>query len=131
MPVGAQFVVAFACLLNLHVLSEVAVVSCASPSLNYCVLDSVASGNPAAKLLVTQRWEGVYNPHSIGVYYAGGSWRVFHQDGAAMPVGAMFNVAIVNPVLHDGFEALGDLSGWAAAVPLAAVTPGPALRSPR
>ena len=57
------------------------------------------NGNPSARVLVTQNWNpdgeaGHYNPHNIGVSYDGKRWRIFNQDGAAMPFGASFNVRI-------------------------------------
>jgi len=57
------------------------------------------NGNPSARLLVTQNLNpnaGAqrYNRHNIGVRYDGTRWRIFNQDGAAMPLGASFNVRI-------------------------------------
>jgi hypothetical protein len=57
------------------------------------------NGNPSARVLVTQNWNpngvaGHFNPHNIGVWYDGKRWRIFNQDGAAMPFGASFNVRI-------------------------------------
>jgi hypothetical protein len=57
------------------------------------------NGNPSARLLVTQNWNpnggaARYNPHNIGVSYDGTRWRIFNQDGAAMSLGASFNVRI-------------------------------------
>ena len=54
------------------------------------------NGNPDARLLVTQRWNGSYNDHPIGVYYLAGKWQIYNQDNAAMPLGAAFNVVINN-----------------------------------
>lgn len=57
-------------------------------------------GKPALMLLITSNWNpggagGVYNDHSFGVYYTGANWAIFNQDFAAMPVGAAFNVEMV------------------------------------
>lgn len=52
--------------------------------------------NPNAIVMVTQLWESVYNPHSVGVYYNGGRWRIFNEDGAAMPVNARFFILVIN-----------------------------------
>ena len=54
------------------------------------------NGDPSAELLVTQRWESVYNDHTIGVWYDNNSrrWAIFNQDLAAMPTGAKFNVLV-------------------------------------
>ncbi|MCA9060087.1 MAG: hypothetical protein KDA85_16380, partial [Planctomycetaceae bacterium] len=58
-------------------------------------LDHPASnGNPDARPLVMQRWEGVYNPHHIGVHYSEGFWHIFNEDLAPLPADALFNVYI-------------------------------------
>lgn len=54
------------------------------------------NGNPDAIVIVTQLWTGVYNPHPVGVFYTGGKWTIFNEDEAAMPVGAQFNVLVIN-----------------------------------
>ena len=59
----------------------------------------LTNGNPNAKIIVTPNWNpgnvgGTYDNHPIGVWYSGGTWRIFNQDLAAMPVGAAFNVII-------------------------------------
>ncbi|MEO8538787.1 MAG: hypothetical protein ABI577_03535 [bacterium] len=54
------------------------------------------NNNPTAMLIVTQYWEGTYNPHEIGVFYSGGKWRIFNEDIATLPVGAEFNVLVIN-----------------------------------
>jgi hypothetical protein len=67
---------------------------------DYTLLDNPNSnGNPNAILSVTQNWNGsrtggVYNNHNIGVWYTGSRWAIFNQDGAAIPSGAQFNVAV-------------------------------------
>ncbi len=82
----------------------------------------VSDGNPDAIVLVTQSWNpggggGVYNDHQIGVAYTGAEWSIFNQDGATMPVGASFNVTVVDPPFFaDGFET-GDTSAWSATTP--------------
>jgi hypothetical protein len=94
--------------------------TCGGPQANTCGMGGlVENGDPAAKLLVTQRWDAgapVYNPHAIGVYYAAGVWRVFNEDGAAMPLGAKFNVAVIDVLLVDDFETV-DLSAWTSSTP--------------
>ncbi len=59
-------------------------------------------GNPNVVLVVTQNWnpggsDGKYNNHPIGVWYDRdrSKWAIFNQDRAAMPVGANFNVAVL------------------------------------
>jgi serine protease len=68
---------------------------------NYTVIDSpFTNGNPSALLFVTQNYNpggasaGVYNNHSIGVFYTAGKWAIFNQDRAAMPPNAAFNVHV-------------------------------------
>jgi len=59
----------------------------------------LANGNPDAILFVTQNFNpggvgGQGDDHPIGVFYSGSQWRIFNQDGVAIPVGAAFNVAV-------------------------------------
>ena len=68
---------------------------------DYTTIDyPLANGNPNAIILVTLNWKPggvcgcVYNNHPIGVEYTGGMWRIYNQDGAAIPVGAAFNVFV-------------------------------------
>jgi len=61
--------------------------------------DPRINGNPNALLTVSQNWNpggvgGVYNAHSIGVWYAGNHWHLFNQDLAPMPENASFNILI-------------------------------------
>src|SRR5215203_2722099 len=84
---------------------------------NYTVIDNPATNNnPSAMLFVTPVYNpngassGVYNNHSVGVFYTGGKWAIFNQDLAAMPVGAGFNVNVLGApqarvftVGRDGF----------------------------
>ena len=61
--------------------------------------DSRLNNDPNAAFIVTPNWNpggasGVYLNHPIGVYYTGGRWRIFNQDGASMPLGAGFNIRI-------------------------------------
>jgi len=71
------------------------------------ISNALIDGNPNARFLVTQNWNGggssgVYNDHTIGVYYTtGGAWRIFNQDIAAMPVGADFNIVLPPPSSHS------------------------------
>jgi len=81
-----------------------------------------SDGNPDAIVWVTQNWNpggsgGVYNNHEIGVWYTGNDWSVFNQDDTPMPVGASFNITVVDPpFFSDGFES-GDTSGWSVTTP--------------
>jgi hypothetical protein len=63
--------------------------------------DPTLNGNPNATIEVTQNYNpdeqgGTYNDHNIGVFYSGTHWAIFNQDHTRIPVGAAFNVAIVN-----------------------------------
>jgi len=64
--------------------------------------DQLTNGRPDAEVSVTKNWNpgggvGVYNDHSVGVRYDGdaGQWVVYNEDGARMPEGAAFNVAVL------------------------------------
>jgi hypothetical protein len=63
--------------------------------------DPLTDGEPGAVLSVTQNWNpgggrGVYNDHPIGVVYDQGvdQWAIYNEDGAPIPDGAAFNVAV-------------------------------------
>jgi hypothetical protein len=68
---------------------------------NYTILNHPAiNGKPSALLQVAPNWNpggasGVYNNHTIGVFYisSSGRWAIFNQDKAAMPLNAAFNVS--------------------------------------
>jgi len=55
------------------------------------------NSHPDARPLVTA--VGTTNPHPVGVYYAGGRWRVFNQDLATMPENAKFHVYLDDRVI--------------------------------
>jgi hypothetical protein len=59
------------------------------------------NGKPHAAVSVTQNGnpgggEGVYNDHPVGVFYDNDveQWAIYNRDGAPMPEGAAFNVAV-------------------------------------
>jgi hypothetical protein len=63
--------------------------------------DPLTNGEPGAEVSVTQNWNpgggnGVYNDHPVGVFYDEDvdKWFVYNEDGAPMPEGAAFNVAV-------------------------------------
>ena len=63
--------------------------------------DPLTDGKANALVSVTQNWNpgggaGVYNDHPVGVFYDEDvqNWAVYNRDGAPMPDGAAFNVAI-------------------------------------
>jgi len=58
-------------------------------------------GEPDAFLRVTQNWNpgggrGIYNDHPIEVVYEADTrkWAIYNRDGAPMPDGAAFNIAV-------------------------------------
>jgi hypothetical protein len=63
--------------------------------------NALTNDNPNAIVVVTQNYNpggvgGTQNDHPISVKYGGSSrWWIFNQDGAAMPLGAAFNVYVV------------------------------------
>ena len=61
----------------------------------------LTNGEPDALLRVTQNWNpgggrGVYNDHLIGVLYDADArkWAIYNTDGAPIPYGAAFNIAV-------------------------------------
>ncbi len=64
--------------------------------------DPLVNGEPDAEVSVTQNWNpggggrGVYNDHPVGILYDEDvdGWFVYNEDGARMPRGAAFNVAV-------------------------------------
>lgn len=63
--------------------------------------DRLTNGQPDAELTVTQNWNpgggrGVYNNHPIGTQYDAKlqKWAVYNRDGASIPRGAAFNIAV-------------------------------------
>lgn len=69
---------------------------------HYTYLDNrLTNGRPDAVLDVTQNWNpgggrGVYNDHTVGTQYDAKleKWAIYNRDGAPMPEGAAFNVAV-------------------------------------
>ena len=69
--------------------------------LNWTILSNPAiDGNPDARILVTQILIGStgykYNNSEIGVWYDGSHWAIFNQDLSNMPIGASFNVLVLD-----------------------------------
>jgi hypothetical protein len=60
----------------------------------------LTNSNPNAIIFVTQNFdpgnvgENVGDNRPIGVFYDGSKWRIYNEDGSAMPVGAAFNVFV-------------------------------------
>ncbi len=54
------------------------------------------NAKPAAKPVLTQFWDGVYNPHPVGFRYntTTARWVIENEDAAPMPAGANFNVLL-------------------------------------
>ena len=69
---------------------------------NYTYLDNqLTNGEPDAVLSVTQNWNpgggrGVYNNHPVDIVYDAQveKWAVYNRDGASIPKGAAFNIAV-------------------------------------
>ncbi len=69
---------------------------------NYTYLDNrLTNGKPDAVVSVTQNWNpggggGVYNDHPVGISYDAEreKWKIYNEDGSAMPEGAAFNVTV-------------------------------------
>lgn len=69
---------------------------------DYTYLDNrLTNGRPDAVLTVTQNWNpgggrGVYNDHQIATLYDETikKWAIYNRDGAPIPEGAAFNVAV-------------------------------------
>jgi hypothetical protein len=69
---------------------------------NYTYLDDrLTNGEPDAVLSVTQNWNpgggrGVYNNHPVDTVYDAQvkRWAVYNRDGASIPKGAAFNIAV-------------------------------------
>jgi hypothetical protein len=59
---------------------------------------SLTNGNPKAQIQVTQNWspDDVFNDISVGVWYdtSNSQWAVFNETGAAMTMGATFNIIL-------------------------------------
>ena len=57
-------------------------------------------------------------PHPFGVFYESTTerWAIFNQDIAPIPLGATFNLLIVDLLFADGFEN-GDAGAWSSMVP--------------
>jgi hypothetical protein len=61
----------------------------------------LTNGKPDAMLSITQNWNpgggnGVYNDHPVGAIYDPRveKWAIYNRDGARMPEGAAFNIAL-------------------------------------
>jgi hypothetical protein len=76
---------------------------------NLSLIDNPATnGKPNALLFITHNWGvsgGVYNNHATGVYYsqAQGKWGVYTEDLTEFPVGATYNVFVVDEANANAF----------------------------
>ena len=71
--------------------------------------DFSLNGNPGLQLIVTQSYSfgdssgrtKISNPHQIGVWYdpALGEWTIYNEDKSPIPVGATFNLMVVQPTV--------------------------------
>jgi hypothetical protein len=72
------------------------VATAANTNVHETVIPNTTFANSATDLLIiTPYWDGVYINATLGVYFLGGTWRIFRQDLAPMPIGAKFNVMVV------------------------------------
>lgn len=83
--------------------------------MNVTNIDNPATNNnPNAILLVTQNYKGKYNNNTFTVSYAGNKWGISNaitgiselntNAGVYMPVGAAFNIMVINKGTVPGFE---------------------------
>ncbi|MCL4487232.1 MAG: hypothetical protein M1570_03765 [Chloroflexi bacterium] len=100
MPVGAAFNVLVAPL-NTAVFVQTA--TAGNSAGDYTDIDNpLSNGNPNAVVMATPDYNpggrptGVYDDHSIGVWYndTTNKWSIFNQDHTAIPLGAAFNVLV-------------------------------------
>ncbi len=126
MPVGAAFNVYFAPLGPLSIQNNSAGVgyeeASTAPNAEATIIDNYIlalnlpslwgvslNGNPSAQLIVTQSYffgnsngkTKISNPHQIGVWYdsALGEWTIYNEDKSPIPVGATFNLMVVQPTV--------------------------------
>ena len=107
MPVGSTFNVYAFYGQNASVFQLTA--ATASTYGNYTYLNNPTLGsNIYAKLLVMQNWgpNGVYNPHNIAIRNDSTrvDWGIYNPDGAAIPVGATFNIMDITSVTTAIFQ---------------------------
>lgn len=68
---------------------------------DHTTINNAATNNKASAIVFAtsnfnpQGKGGTYDNHNIGVFYHNGKWSIFNEDGAAMPVGAAFDVLAV------------------------------------
>jgi|CXWL01.1.fsa_nt_gi hypothetical protein len=64
----------------------------------FAINQASINGNAAASLFATVNAGAgagiITDAHPTGVYYFSGLWRIFNQDGSAMPAGVEFNVFV-------------------------------------
>jgi len=60
---------------------------------SYSILDHSSLISGVERMVqITQNWQGVYNPHPVGILPFFGHWLVVNMDLEPMPVGSHFNV---------------------------------------
>lgn len=103
MPAGAAMVLAVATATPAHAAAGAPKAyrftsTAANTSARRMTLDHAAlNGKPTLRLLVTQYFDGVYNPHPVGVMYNESTkkWMIANDDLADMPLNAKFNVMVM------------------------------------
>jgi microsomal dipeptidase-like Zn-dependent dipeptidase len=106
MPHGAAF--------NVSVVDEALIHRATTGNtFGYMTYLDVGASDPNAELFITQFWNpdgpiGIYNPHTVGVWYDGarGRWAIFNIDRQPMPIGAAFIVgqSLPSELLNRSFE---------------------------
>lgn len=76
---------------------------------NLTLIDHPATnGKPNALLFITHNWGatgGIYNNHAAGVFYhpPTGKWGIYNEDLSTFPVGAVYNVFVVESSTANAF----------------------------
>lgn len=113
MPAGASFNVLVVPHTNSSVFIQTATAGNSSGDSTY-LSSPLTNGLPTARLMVTQVFNpggtggGIYNNHTIGVWYDTGAarWAIFEQDQTAMTPSASFNVMVGTKQSGGGTSAL-------------------------
>ena len=68
---------------------------------DHTIIDNAATNNRASAIVFAtsnfnpQGQGGTYDNYNIGVFYHNGKWSIFNEDGAAIPIGAAFDVLAI------------------------------------
>lgn len=71
-------------------------------TLNWAVINNaLTNGNPDAVVFITHLYNdasSTYLDEPVGMWYSGGTWRIFVQDESAMPLNRAFVVSVYPPL---------------------------------